>query len=446
MHTATEKKHPANPTNKQHQSASGLSGNTRPFPGSGSEPRPIQMEKSPFFRPAFRTAPRTEEQEREEQARKKARLRELLRRGVERRVTRNETAHRAFFAGRFQRRPKAEKEGKLDKNLDYTKLGGDIGYGVASGTSGLLGKIPPVKESSSGTSAIEGLKIAGGAASILSSGATAAQEIHHIVSGDEDTEGKALAGVQVGREAVNTTYQGLSIAADAAKHAGGALAHVAAPIGLAKYAIDAGKGTYEAVSAQKKKDDLKGIYKGKQQVFNIFGTKIKRERELTGTEKIARVAKGTQKTKRNLSIGKVAGGVLGVAGAAVLLGAGLSNPIGLGLLAGAAGIGLGMKAYEINRKRKLGLKMDANPGKYGLTREEMDEVNCKTDDKNKTKWGWFKNRFKNKNARRYEMAKEKLAEKLYNADGPQHRELKKRIIKNLGLKETAKLKNIKRKL
>ncbi len=89
--------------------------------------------------------------------------------------------------------------------------------------------------------------------------------------------------------------------------------------------------------------------------------------------------------------------------------------------------------------------MVADPEKYGLSKEEMKEVQDKAAEKQKG-WRRIKNIFKTKHSRTYDLAKKKLAEKLHATDGSSQQGHKKSILKFMGLKENAREKNIKRKL
>ena len=73
---------------------------------------------------------------------------------------------------------------------------------------------------------------------------------------------------------------------------------------------------------------------------------------LQGAADIAGAAAGAQRDRRDDRLITAGKGALSVAGGAILLAAGLSNPIGLGLLAGAALIGGGVALYRWWQGRK----------------------------------------------------------------------------------------------
>lgn len=81
-------------------------------------------------------------------------------------------------------------------------------------------------------------------------------------------------------------------------------------------------------------------------------------------EGIARFAGENQWLKAKTNYGRAAGGALTVLGGALLLAAGLSNPIGWALLAAGGLVGLGVGAYKMYKKHQQGKLLAQGTGTY----------------------------------------------------------------------------------
>jgi hypothetical protein len=111
----------------------------------------------------------------------------------------------------------------------------------------------------------------------------------------------------------------------------------AAGLSIATGSVDVLRGTIGA-----------GIAESRRRELNAIGDRTENDQ----VRDLAYTAGTAQKDKRNDRLITAGKGALAVAGGAVLLAAGLTNPIGLGLLAGAALIGGGVALYRWWQGRK----------------------------------------------------------------------------------------------
>jgi uncharacterized membrane protein YebE (DUF533 family) len=127
---------------------------------------------------------------------------------------------------------------------------------------------------------------------------------------------------------------------------------------------------------------------------------------------IARFASESQWTKAKSNYGKAASGALSVAGGALLLAAGLSNPVGWALLAGAGLLGLGFMAYKKYKKHQQGKELN-NPDYQRALR--ANGIHVPTDEElGPGKWS---DMLTTKSSRRQDMVRGLIATRLAQAEG-----------------------------
>ena len=139
------------------------------------------------------------------------------------------------------------------------------------------------------------------------------------------------------------------------------LGHVAAPAAIASGAADIVGGGFTAHRAGKRQAALEGI--ASQEGFSF-------------DKGLAEFAAEQQKTKKNANWARVAKGALAVGGGVALAVGGLSNPIGWGLLGGAAAIGGGAALYKKYREYQQGQRIltdDSYRTRLGLSDVQLPD-------------------------------------------------------------------------
>jgi hypothetical protein len=213
--------------------------------------------------------------------------------------------------------------------------------------------------------AIKGVGVLGSLANAANSAASGVSQISNLVSGVSSTG--SLAGIA---------------------------AAVAAPSAIAKGGADVITGLATGGLAHYRSNRLEEI------------------EERGDMQGIARFAKENQWNKAKSNYGKALGGALGVLGGAVLLAAGLSNPVGWGLLAAGGLVGLGIAAYKMYKKHRQGREILDNPGyRDALYRNQINVP----DDEELGPGGW-KDIFKTKSMRRQELVRGMIAMRLAKGD------------------------------
>ncbi len=257
-------------------------------------------------------------------------------------------------------------------------LGTHIGQVIGNDTLGTAGRL------TGGAGA--GLGVAG---SLLSAGV----ETHDILTSHEKKKDKAIRGMGVLGSLANATNSGASGVQQITGLVSGAGAlssiagAVAAPAGLAKGGADVVAGLATGGLAHYRSNRLQAV----------------QDRTNNG---VARFAQESQWNKAKSNYGRAAGGALGVAGGALLL-AGLSNPIGWGLLALGGLVGLGVAGYKMYKKHQQGKQM-LDPA----YRDALEKNHIDVRDNNELGPGGWKNIFKTKSMRRQEMVRGSIAMRL----------------------------------
>ncbi len=325
---------------------------------------------------------------------------------------------------------------KFKDALGITKEGADDAFNLGF----LPSDFDKAGQGTSEPTALDDIATTANAFSDVASLAGGIAEGYKAVTSQDDRKDTAVSTMQAVREGGNITFRSMKLAAAHAKnvgsHAAKPLAHAAIIPGIAVNAADAVIGGIQTGFAWKRKWNLKNIFKNRQRKYNP----ALQQDQLTNADKIARVAKSTQKTKRNLGMMKVAKGIAGVAGLGLILGGAAFAPAGLAVLGGAALVGIGAKVYDQYRKHKLLKKMQASPGKYGLNPAEVTDNALKAGAKRRS---WM-DYIRTERTRKMNYVKGILANRLHQMNP--NDQTRHDIIKNIGLKQDASAKSIKGKL
>jgi len=223
-------------------------------------------------------------------------------------------------------------------------------------------------------------------------------ETHDIITSHDKYKDKAIRSIGVVSplaNAVNSGASGVSQVADLVSGTSGlsSLAStVAAPAAIAKGGSDVITGLVSGGLAHYRSNRLQEMQTGPQ-------------------GGIARFASESQWNKAKSNYGKAAGGALSVAGGALLLAAGLSNPVGWALLAGAGLIGGGLALYRMYKKHKQGKQL-AQSGYQDALR--ANGINVPTNEQlGRGGWGDI---FKTKSMRRQEIVRGQIANRLAESE------------------------------
>jgi hypothetical protein len=306
----------------------------------------------------------------------------------------------------------------VEKAQTATTVGsGVIGKG-AEGV-GLLG---------SATGVTTGIGVGGSGLGVVASLLSAASGVRNLATDEKKVKDKALTTGGVLSDlgsATTTAASGLNQASSLgwgfAKSAAPVLDKVAGPVAMARGGIDVVRGTAQASLAGYRRQKLEKI-----------------EKQRGRYEGVARFAKQTQTTKVVGGVGTALGGGLALAGGLGIAGLALSNPIGWGLLAGAAGVGAGVAAYRKYRKHSLGKQLDTPEYRDQL---EKAGIHVPTDKELQPTSGWqkVKNFFtaSTTSSRRYDAVRGHIAQKLAKHEemGSNFHPDVKAIIKHMGMKE-----------
>lgn len=204
-------------------------------------------------------------------------------------------------------------------------------------------------------------------------------DTHDILTSDERGQDKAVKGLGVIGSLGNAVNAGASGVGQVGELLGasGTLTNiagaVAAPAGIVKGGADLVTGLVGGGMAHYRSNKLQDI---QQQDDNNEG--------------IARFASENQWMKAKSNYGKAFGGALGVAGGAALLAAGLSNPVGWGLLAGAGIVGGGMALYNLYQKHQQGKALESDEYSGALSRGGIEVPDEEMMDRNKSWTDYFK--------------------------------------------------------
>lgn len=202
----------------------------------------------------------------------------------------------------------------------------------------------------------------------------------------------AFSGAQQAAAITAPFFKPVASAAQSAKHF---LHPIAAPAALVTGASDIVSGTVGGGLAAYRRQKLANLEKLSD--------------PLQGT---ARFAKQQQTTKGWSNLAKAIGGGLAVGGGAALLAAGLSNPVGWGLLGGAAAIGLGITAFKKLRKHYLGKKILKDREYQRQLRSSGVVIPDDRDLKLHGGWAKFKNLLTTRSSRAHDLVRGQLATKL----------------------------------
>ncbi len=234
---------------------------------------------------------------------------------------------------------------------------------------------------------------AGVGASLLDAGLG----IHDIATSKEKKKDKAIKSIDVLGALANASNAGASGVSQIAGLVGSSTGtaatlagKIAAPAAIAKGGADVVSGLATGGLAHYRSNKLAKI-----------------ENDGFRNDGIARFAKENQWTKAKANYGKAAGGALGIAGGATLLAAGLSNPVGWGLLVGAGLVGAGLAGYKMIKKHQQGKQLDKSEYKDQLYK---GGINVPTDEE-MGKGGWS-DIFKTKSMRRRDMVRGQIGMKL----------------------------------
>ncbi|CAN5151695.1 hypothetical protein BH09BAC1_BH09BAC1_21980 [soil metagenome] len=208
----------------------------------------------------------------------------------------------------------------------------------------LQGGLPEVSNFGETASAVSGLGIAGGALGTIGAVADGVRAGQYIANKDKTTSDRVVAGggamLSAGgsalKESSTMAFHGATLAKDATAMGGAA---AAAGIGsVAMGSADIIRGTYGAVRADQRATRLRGVAEWAE-TDDVYSA--------------AKQAESTQEIRKAHSKGTIFKGLLLVGGGATLIIMG-ANPIGWGLLAGAAIVGgiIGLRRYLQKRARK----------------------------------------------------------------------------------------------
>jgi cytochrome c551/c552 len=204
-------------------------------------------------------------------------------------------------------------------------------------------------------------------------------DTHDILTSDERGGDKAVKGLGVIGSLGNAVNAGASGVGQVGELLGasGTLTNiagaVAAPAGIVKGGADLVTGLVGGGMAHYRSNKLQEI-----------------QEEGDSNEGIARFASENQWMKAKSNYGKAVGGGLGVLGGATLLAAGLSNPVGWGLLAGAGIVGGGMALYNLYQKHKQGKALESDEYSGALSRGGIEVPDEEMMDRNKSWTDYFK--------------------------------------------------------
>ncbi|ACE86324.1 hypothetical protein [Cellvibrio japonicus] len=253
--------------------------------------------------------------------------------------------------------------------------------------------------------------------------------IHDIATSKEQRGDKAIKGVGVAgslASAAQSGASGLGTVSGLLPNVGGlssvagAASSVIAPAAIAKSGADVITGLATGGLAHYRSNKLAAMQ-------NDYGN---------SQHGIAKYASDNQWTKAKANYGKAFGGALGVAGGAVLLAAGLSNPIGWGLLGGAAVVGLGLAAYKAYKKHQMGKKLKEDGNYRGMLAGNHIVV---PDQVPRQGFGDY---FKTESMRRNENVRGQIATHLAQSEGRRYSDDEPnesaQIVNYLGVKEARK--------
>ncbi|HEX2095534.1 MAG TPA: hypothetical protein VHG28_24270 [Longimicrobiaceae bacterium] len=268
----------------------------------------------------------------------------------------------------------------------------------------------------------------GAPASLIDAG----QNLENVARGHDKAKDKALmTGQAVSSLASATTttasgmLQGANLGLSGFRAAAPIASAVAGPAAMVTGATDIVRGTVSGGLATYRRQKLKGI-----------------EEEGGDHTGIARFAKQAQTTKAVRGFGTAVGGGVAVAGGLGLLGLlGISNPVGWALLGGAAAVGGGLAAYKKYRQHQIGKQIRDNHEGYA-DQLRAAGIHVPTDQDLELK-GWkakLKNLFTTREARRAELVRGQIAEKLASSEESRYSHLTDprghlpRIIDHLGIR------------
>lgn len=329
-----------------------------------------------------------------QQSQQYQRDRSVVRRGPsDQYATFEDVGRERYAAGRFQddadrslqtpaMRAKAEKA-KLGSTgvSKLGTLGTHVGQVIGNDTLGTSGRI---------TSGV------GGGLGALGSLFEAGVETHDIVTSHDKKKDKAVRSIGLLGTLSNATNSGASAVGQVGSMVSGTgtlssiASTVAAPAAIAKGGADVITGLATGGLAHYRSNRLEEV-ENRPRAYAERG--------------IAGFAKDSQWNKAKSNYGKAAGGALGVAGGALLLAAGLSNPIGWALLALGGLAGLGLAGYRMYKKHQQGKKLLQQTDAM-----EAGGIHVPSDEELGS--GGWRNFFKTKSMRRQEAVRGNIAARL----------------------------------
>ncbi len=246
----------------------------------------------------------------------------------------------------------------------------------------------------------------------------AAVNMKNVVTGGDQKKDKALMmgqAVSSLGSATTTTASGILKGAKAGlsgfSKASSLASTVAGPAALVTGATDIVRGTVGGGLALHRRQKLAAMHGDMDEAMvNSMGQE---GGEYRG---IVRFAKESQTTKAVRGFGTAIGGGLAVAGGLGLMGLALSNPVGWGLLGGAAAIGGGLALYKKYRQHQQGKKIK-NDLEY---RMQLNHAGIHVPDDGDLKLtgakAHLKNLFTTKEIRRHDMVRGQIADELANRE------------------------------
>ncbi|HEX7238975.1 MAG TPA: hypothetical protein VF263_01805, partial [Longimicrobiaceae bacterium] len=268
-----------------------------------------------------------------------------------------------------QRHADAASSSALPEHASTALSVGSAGVSAVGKTADTL-KLLHLAGSMSGSAA---LGVAGPAATALGGVVDAGVNIGDLAAGGRQGADTADTGSELvsnlGKATANAslaTFKGAQLAGHPLSSAATAtLGHVAAPAAMVSGAADILGGAFGAHRAGKRQAALEAHASN-------------RDNLLTGG--MAEFAAEQQKTKKNANKARIAKGALGLGGGIALAAAGLSNPIGWGLLGAAGLVGGGIAAYRKYRQYQQGKRIlddhnyRARLGLGGVDPQRLDEI------------------------------------------------------------------------
>lgn len=231
---------------------------------------------------------------------------------------------------------------------EKVSIGGSIASGGTSG-AGKVADVIKLAGLSGGQVVSDATAGGGGALTAIGGLVDAGVNVRDLAVGGLQTGDKletaSKLGSNLGKSVANTGLAlqqgGQVLGSSALSSAASAVGPAVAPAAIAMGGLDMVGGAYGAYRAH-----------GRQKALGNLA-----ETGSTSIKGIAEFARNQQTTKRNVNQSRILQGGLGVAGGVTLLAAGLSNPVGWGLLGAAGLVAGGAALYKQYRKYQEGKKL-----------------------------------------------------------------------------------------